>query len=86
MKKIFKYPMHIENSFTLTMPNGAKILKIENQGGFPQLWAEVHPDNEPQVRRFHCHGTGHDVPEDGREHVGSCLVDGFVWHFYEAPR
>lgn len=86
MKKIFKYPMHVESNFNVQLPCGAKILHFEAQGGYPMMWAEVHPEGEFENVRFHCHGTGHDVPEDGREFVGTVQIDSFVWHFYRGGK
>lgn len=84
MKKIFKYPLQVNDSFTLQLPAGSRILHLGVQDGHPALWAEVHQDNPAEVRQFHCVGTGHILPEDDRVHLGTIIVSGWVWHYYES--
>lgn len=83
MKRIWKFELQVADRFGVEMPTGAKILSVGDQNGGPHLWAEVHPDNDRETRVFHCHGTGHDVPEDGRQYVGTAICHPFVWHYYE---
>jgi hypothetical protein len=53
-----------------------------------QLWAvtlidaQGRPPFSGAGRRFEVYGTGQPIPGN-RHHVGSVLVDGFVWHVFE---
>lgn len=83
MLRVYKYELEIVQEQRITMPSGARILHMGMQHSSAMMWAEVHWDNEPEVRTFYCHGTGHDIPEDGRKWVGTVPMGSFVWHFYE---
>lgn len=84
--KIFKYVLPISGSFNLQMPVGAKVLKVGTQNGLAFLWAEVHPEGDFENIKMYCHGTGHEIPQDGREHVGTVLIQEWVWHFYRGKK
>ena len=90
-KAIFKYKLAVANDQELTMPLGAKILKVDTQHGDIVLWALVSP-REQQVltRKFKVFGTGHPITESNdsisrckhldsvQQHSGT-----FVWHVFE---
>jgi len=61
MVKVFKYPIEVNDHFTLFLPKGAKILKVECQNGEPCLWTLVNPDNPVERRIFRFAGTGHPM-------------------------
>jgi hypothetical protein len=50
-------------------------------------WILVRP-NEPMVTRtFEVYGTGHTIASAGAlKHVGTVLVDQFVWHVFERAK
>ena len=48
MLTIFKYPIPIEDHFTLEMPRGAKILTVKIQRENPQLWAMVDSETKKE--------------------------------------
>lgn len=56
MKMIYKYPLgmdiHHNAVYEIEMPKAAKILTIQEQGGFPMLWAIVNPKKEK--RKYPC--------------------------------
>jgi len=64
MLTIFKYPIPLEDHFTLEMLKGAKILTIQTQRGTPQLWAMVDSETEKEKRYFRLAGTGHPLGDD----------------------
>lgn len=82
MKQIWKFQLEIADKFSLHMPSGAKILKVDWQNGRPHMWAEVYTDNEPEVRTFCCHGTGHSILGN-KSWIGTVCSNTLVWHFYE---
>lgn len=50
MFTIYKYPIPIEDKFTLDLPIGARILCIQMQREEPQLWTIVDPNAAKQPR------------------------------------
>ena len=64
MLSIFKYPVLIQDHFTLELPKDAKILTVQTQRGTPQLWAMVDSETEKEKRYFRLTGTGHPLGDD----------------------
>jgi hypothetical protein len=87
MRKIFKYPVPIDDVFSLNLPEGAKILSFQAQGERPTIWVLVNPDAPPTRRQFRLAGTGHPISdyEDELQFVGTCQMKGgsLVWHLFE---
>lgn len=68
------------------MPRDARILFVGAQHGVVTAWALVDPD-VPKVRRaFEVVGTGHPVPNNVRDFLGSVIMHGgaLVLHVFEA--
>ena len=59
-----------------------KVVHVGLQNGFIHLWVEVDTDTYNAERRFQIFGTGHNIP-DSAVHVGSVMVDPYVWHVYD---
>lgn len=70
----------------IDMPDGARILTLQLQDDEPTLWAVVDPERVAAPRSFVIVGTGHPVPEDVGDYVGSWQWPGLVWHLFEAAR
>jgi hypothetical protein len=83
---IFKYPFEVAGMFQIPMPKGAEILAVQLQGGQPCIWARVDPKAPRVLRQFWVLGTGHPMPEDPGDYVGTFQMDPFVWHLYAAAR
>jgi len=64
MLSIFKYPVLIQDHFTLELPKDAEILTVQTQRGTPQLWAMVDSETEKEKRYFRLTGTGHPLGDD----------------------
>ncbi len=75
---IWKFPVSIDDHFTLQMPRGAKVLSVgvqatpqagpprpADQREVPFLWALVDPDPDlgTETRHFLLAGTGHPRPD-----------------------
>lgn len=59
---VYKYKLDIAEKNNLTMPIGAKVLRIGLQGGLPFLWALVKKEEtRTEERLFRLAGTGHDI-------------------------
>lgn len=71
MKRVYKYPLDIQDEVVVIMPKGARVLSIQVQNGRPCLWAAVDPrEMTLEERRFRIAGTGHPIQDD--------VVDGFI--------
>ena len=68
------------------MPKGADILWVDMQQGQPCIWARVNPDAPKERKRIRIFGTGHPIPDDLGDYVGTFMMkDGaLVFHLYEA--
>lgn len=84
MRRIYKYPLHISHSQTVAIHDGAKVLHVDNQYGVLTMWAEVNvSDTNPTVyETVYVVGTGNPVPDMAKHHLGSVIIDPFVWHVY----
>ncbi len=71
MKRVYKYPLDIQDEVIVMMPKGARVLSVQVQNGRPCLWAAVDPsETELEKRLFRIAGTGHPIYDD--------VVDGFI--------
>lgn len=84
MKTIFKYDIPDTHEFTLMMPEGAVLLKVELQFGHPKLWALVSPSAEVPVK-FIIYGTGQIIEREHLRYIATFLVNHgeFVWHLFQ---
>ena len=85
MLTIYKYPVPVEDSFTLDLPEGFRVLAIQEQHGAPQLWAMVDADGKKQPEQFALRGTGHNCDGLGfAEHVGTFQLSSgaLVFHVF----
>jgi len=87
MKKIYKYEIK-PDELRVEMPQGAKIVHVDNQREHLCLWAEIDPDAPVEVRQFAVFPTGGHIPEYPDvtvKHLGTVNVkDGFfIFHVYE---
>lgn len=85
MRAVWKYPFPIADEFTTTMPANARILHVDEQHGSGTMWALCRPEVAKVKRRFRIYGTGHPIPDDPLEYVGTFIAaDGYlVWHLFE---
>lgn len=81
--KIYKYPLQINDTQTVMIPKGAKLLTVQMQHGSPQLWASVDPNTGLATRRIACAGTGHHTP-DGL-YLGTIQMQNgaLIFHFFD---
>lgn len=87
MLKIFKYqvPFADEGSFSLDLPEGAKILTVQTQREQPQIWALVDPDKPAETRNFLSFATGSPIREniENLSYIGTYQERTYVWHIFE---
>ena len=85
---IWKFPVALEDKFSISIPSGAQILTLQLQRGRPQMWVLVNPEAPPEQRTFHIVGTGHRYSARTlslwRYRGTFQMQDGaFVWHVFE---
>ncbi len=86
IKKIYKYPIVIQDEQVVLLPTGAKILTIQSQMDTPYIWALVNPtmpnDQAVTIRIF---GTGNTIKDSDRlEYIGTFQMLGgrLVFHAF----
>lgn len=68
----------------LPLPEGSKCVHIGAQGGRVVMWVEVTVDAATTDWTLLLVGTGHQLPEDVEyEHLGTVIIEPFVWHVYQ---
>ena len=85
MKKIYKYPIPIEDKITLTLPVNSDILTVQIQKGEPVVYALVGTVLKMERdRKLELYGTGMEVPEN-RIYIGTfqMLNGALVYHLFE---
>jgi len=83
MKEIWKYKL--EPRTELEMPEGARILSVQNQHEQPCLWALVEVSMPKVKRMFTIYGTGHSLPANPGNYLGTFQLQmgAFVFHVFE---
>lgn len=72
---IFKYQMPVLEQFTMQLPAGAEIIRMQDQGGMFWLWALVRTDVPDETRYFRAYKCGGKIPDDLElRYVGFCAV------------
>lgn len=86
MKQIWKYSLRTIDRQTLQVPAGAKILTVQVQRGEPYLWALVDPAaDHPSNINIAVFGTGHNIPDDIGEYIGTfqLLNSELIFHVFK---
>lgn len=85
MKTIWKYPIRIEEKFSINLPNGAKPLCVGvDNNNTPCIWAEVNTNNKYVKKTFYGYTTGQDMKRSGK-YIGTLFLyeSSFIFHIYE---
>ena len=77
MKTIWKYDIEIADSFTLDMPCNSKMLAVQEQHGKIVMWCEVDTEHPKIPHRMFVVGTGHKVPGDATQYLGTFQIPNF---------
>ena len=84
MNTIWKF--ELDETSTIDMPEGAKILRVGCQGEKIMLWALVDVTDATRwvQRNFWVYGTGEQIL-DGRDeaYLGTVFAGPYVWHVFE---
>lgn len=83
---IWKYPLLAKTEQIITIPQGARILTVQTQNGFPCLWAMVDQSKGKVRRVVYTYGTGHPISTEycTMDYVGTFQLDngGLVFHVF----
>jgi hypothetical protein len=73
---IFKYQMPVLEQFTMTLPAGAEILRVQDQGGMFWLWAMINTEVPDEIRHFRAFKCGGKIPDDTGilRYIGFCAI------------
>ena len=84
-KKVWKYPLLLQDYQVVEMPFGAKILSFQLQNSVPTIWCLVEPTQEKVIRRFRMVGTGHKIEEGGLQYIGTIQITdiNLIYHLFE---
>ena len=63
VKTIYKYPVVVDDEFTIYLPEGAQVLSVDVQQDEPQMWVLVDPAAPKTKRTFRVIGTGHPIDD-----------------------
>lgn len=82
-RRIWKYDLAITDRQTLHLPRDAELLLVDQQQGRLRLWALVDATADHEPRLFAIYGTGHPLPDNPGLHLGTVVIDPYVWHVFE---
>lgn len=83
---VWKFPLEIADSQTVTMPRASSIISAQAQGDVPTLWALVIPDAPKVKRLIRIIGTGHEFwAGEPIKFIGTVQTHGgkLVWHIFD---
>lgn len=83
MKKVYEYGLKFGHN-SLALPEGAKVLTAQEQGGGIKMWILVHPEVTRMVERvFRVYGTGEEMPMNPGTYIATVQLGWTVWHVFE---
>lgn len=84
-KVIWKSELGLTGNAVIQMPVGAELLDVQTQSGMPCLWFKCEPNLDKESRAFSYYGTGHNLPDNEGEYVGTFqMANGeMIFHLHE---
>lgn len=70
MKTIHKYAIPVLEKFSLSLPKGSDVLRIDDVDGLFWMWAAVDTEQPEVIRNFECYKTGMPVTPGRLEYLG----------------
>jgi hypothetical protein len=83
---IYKYPLQVNDTVAVSLPQDAELLCVQEQHGKPCLWALVDPTADTVQRVLRMAGTGHPLSDDEqRTYLNTFQLLGgeLVFHVFE---
>lgn len=86
MRTIHKYKLAMTDFQIIMMPINAKILSVQVQIDTLCIWAEVIDDVPLEGIEFYIIGTGHPIPNEPIEYIGTFQLNcgRLVFHLYKS--
>jgi len=83
-RKVFKYDVVMDDTFKLSLPQGAEVLSVGVQFGEPRMWVLVEPTAPVVERTFRVAGTGHHIT-GSLKFIGTFQLEGgaLIFHLFE---
>lgn len=74
--RIWKYQMPVAEEFTMQLPVGAQIIRMDGENGYLWMWAVVDSDAPTEDRHFAAYKAGGTMPDDLSNHtfVGKAYI------------
>lgn len=84
MKTIYKYELDFNHPH-IDIHSGFEILSIKMKNDIFTMWILVDTDNPIERIMFDIYGTGHKLPDDHGEYVGTFHETKYnlVWHVFK---
>lgn len=82
IQTIWKFPLDVRELQTIVVPSNAQALHLAVQDGTPCVWVLLDPNAPTRQRDILCFGTGHSVLAFADRHIGTVLIDSYVWHYF----
>ena len=85
MKKIFKYKLPRDGEVITIHADIIKWLDVQEQNGWPHIWAIVEENGYPRDYEIAAWGTGWMVPDElmFMSYLGTAQdLGGYVWHYF----
>lgn len=76
MTSIYKYSLPVQEKYTIELPKGAQIIRVEDVDGLFFLWAIVNTDHENETRYLEFYKTGQPIetPLADLVFLGTCKL------------
>ena len=77
MKAIYKYSLPVQEKYGIELPEGAKIIRVEDVDGLFFLWAIVDTETEvKEIRHLEFYKTGQPIetPLENLVMIGTCKL------------
>jgi hypothetical protein len=90
MNRIFKYSIPCMEKFTVSLPDGARIIRVDDVDGKFWLWAIVNDDAPSVDRHIECYKTGQPIltPVESMVYLGVCklfIMQELCLYMFEVP-
>lgn len=76
--RIWKYQMPVCEQFTMDLPKGAEIIRMDGERGMLWLWAVVDTSAPVETRHFEAFKAGGTMPDDLSKHVFRGMAHIFI--------
>lgn len=81
MLTIWKFPLE-KSLCRVELREGFKILSAQDQFGVPTIWVLLDHEKPVVIKTFHIYGTGHLIPNEPGDYIGTLQQQPFVWHVF----